>query len=249
MVWTNDGGWFVIDPTDPRVMYAEGQNAYIAKSTDGGATWTVKTAGLVGASPWEGVLTMDPTNHLRLYYGTDRVVRSSDGLATAWAACSQVLSGEVSAIAVAPSASGRVYAGTTGGHLYRTDDGGNTTTWADKTGGGFPTRPVSGIWVDPATADHLVVSLGGIGTAAGNAQAVWQSKDGGGTWADLSGDLPQAVANSVVVDPSSSSTLYLATDTGVYRTTNSGANWVPFDNGIPNVPVSDLTIDTGTKTL
>jgi photosystem II stability/assembly factor-like uncharacterized protein len=40
-VWKNDGGWFVIDPTDPRVMYAEGQNAYLAKSTDGGATWTM----------------------------------------------------------------------------------------------------------------------------------------------------------------------------------------------------------------
>jgi hypothetical protein len=29
-VWTNDGGWFVIDPTDPR--NAEGQNAYLAKN-------------------------------------------------------------------------------------------------------------------------------------------------------------------------------------------------------------------------
>ncbi|MGV4989127.1 WD40/YVTN/BNR-like repeat-containing protein [Streptomyces sp. NRAIS4] len=247
-VWTNDGGWFVIDPTDPRVMYAEGQNAYLAKSTNGGATWDPKTAGIVGSTPWEGVLTMDPNDHLRLYYGTDRVLRTLDGMATAWTSCSQVFTGEVSAIAVAPSDSGRVYAGTGDGHLYRTDDGGTTTNWADKTGS-FPTRGISSIWVDPANADHLVISLGGISGAAGAAQSVWSSTNGGSAWTDLSGDLPRVVANAVVVDPASSSTLYLATDTGVYRSTDSGARWLPFDNGIPNVPVSDLVIDSASHIL
>ncbi|MEU9477774.1 hypothetical protein [Streptomyces sp. NPDC048191] len=247
-VWAGDGGWFVIDPTDPRVMYAEAQNAYLVKSTDGGSTWVAKTAGIVGSTPFEGVLTMDPNDHLRLYYGTDRVLRTLDGMATAWTSCSQVLTGEVSTIAVAPSDSGRVYAGTASGHLYRTDDGGTTTNWADKTGS-LPARGISSIWVDPANADHLVISLVGFGSAAGAAQSVWGSTNGGSAWTDLSGDLPQVVANSVVVDPASSSTLYLATDTGVYRSTDSGAHWMPFDNGIPNVPVSDLVIDSASHIL
>ena len=52
-------------------MYAEGQNGYVAKSTDGGATWTAVTSGITGSTTWEGILTMDPNDHLRLYYGTD----------------------------------------------------------------------------------------------------------------------------------------------------------------------------------
>jgi photosystem II stability/assembly factor-like uncharacterized protein len=254
-VWTNDGGWFVIDPTDPRVMYAEGQNAYLAKSIDGGATWTPKTTGITGSTPWEGILTMDPNDHLRLYYGTSQVVRTLDGCATAWAAVSQTLSGEVSAIAVAPSNSNRVYAGTTAGRLYRTDDGGATTTWADKTGT-LPAKGISSIWVDPANADHLLVSAGGLlstgfpgGGGGGAPQSVFRSSDGGTTWTDVSGDLPVIPANAVVGDPSSAATFYVATDGGVYRTTNGGANWMPFDNGIPNVPVSDLVIDAANHIL
>jgi photosystem II stability/assembly factor-like uncharacterized protein len=254
-VWKNDGGWFVIDPTDPRVMYAEGQNAYLAKSTDGGASWTSVTSGISGTTNWEGILTMDPNDHLRLYYGTNRVLRTLDGCATAWTAVSQTLSGEVSAIAVAPSDSNRVYAATTVGSVYRTDDGGTTTTWTDKTGT-LPGKPISSIWVDPASADQLLVSVGGLlstgfpgGGGGASPQSVFQSTDGGTTWSDVSGDLPVISANAVLADPSSASMFYVATDGGVYRTTDGGAHWLPFDNGIPNVPVADLAVDPALNML
>jgi photosystem II stability/assembly factor-like uncharacterized protein len=245
-VWTNDGGWFVIDPTDPRIMYAEGQNAYLAKSSDGGASWSTITSGVTGATPWEGVLTMDPNNHLTLFYGTNSVLRTLDGASTAWTASSQALAGEVSAIAIAPSNSNRVYAAA-GGHLYRSNDGGNTSPWADITGA-LPGRPISSVYVDPTNADHILVSIAGT-SAAASSQSVYETTTGGAAWTDRSGDLPKVVGNSVVLDPSSATTLYLATDTGLYRTTNGGVNWLPFDNGIPNVPVSDLTVDAGLKML
>jgi photosystem II stability/assembly factor-like uncharacterized protein len=251
-VWTNDGGWFVIDPTDPRTMYAEGQYAYVAKSTDGGATWNTVTGGITGSSPWEGILTMDPNDHLRLYYGTDRVLRTTDGCATPWASVSQVLSGEVSSIAVAPSDSNRVYVGTTAGHVYRSDDGGNSSPWADKSTG-LPSRGVGSIWVDPGNANTVLISVGGLLSTGfpgpGSAQSVYRSTDGGTTWTNVSGDLPVITANAAVGDPSSATTFYLATDGGVYRTTNGGTNWLPFDNGIPNVPVSDLALDWSRKML
>ena len=251
-VWTNDGGWFVIDPTDPRVMYAEGQYAYLAKSTDGGTTWTTTTSGISGASPWEGILTMDPNDHLRLYYGTSTVLRTLDGCATAWTKVSQALNGEVSSIAVAPSDSNRVYVGTTAGSFYRSDDGGNTTTWTDDSTG-LPGRGIGSIWVDPGNEDKVLISVGGLLSTGfpglGEAESVYLSTDGGGTWTNISGDLPVITANAAVGDPSSASTYYLATDGGVYRTTNGGTNWLPFDKGIPNVPVADLALDWGAKKL
>lgn len=251
-VWTNDGGWFVIDFTDPRTMYAEGQNAYVAKSTDGGATWTAVTTGITGTTNWEGILTMDPNDHLRLYYGTDRVLRTLDGCATAWTSVSQVLTGRVTSIAVAPSDSNRVYVGTESGKLYRSDDGGTTSPWADKSTG-LPSRGIGSIWVDPAQPNTVLISVGGListgfpGAAA--AESVYRTTNGGTTWTNVSGDLPTITANAAVVDPSNPNTYYLGTDSGVYRTTNGGTSWTPFDNGIPNVPVSDLKVDPALKML
>ncbi len=251
-VWTGDGGWFVIDFTDPRIMYAEYQNGNVAKSTNGGATWTAVTSGISGTTNWEGILTMDPNDHLRLYYGTDRIVRTLDACATPWTTVSQALSGKVSAIAVSPSNSNRVYTGTTGGHIYRSDNGGNTPTWTDKSIG-LPSRPISGIWVNTSNENMVLISVGGLLSSgqpgSAGAQSVYSSIDGGTTWANVSGDLPLITANAVVADPSSTTTYYLATDVGIYRTTNSGINWLPFDNGIPNVPVADLNIDLTRKIL
>jgi photosystem II stability/assembly factor-like uncharacterized protein len=247
-VFGGDGGWFVIDPLDPRTMYAEYQNANVAKSVDGGLNWVAKTAGIVGSPPWEGALVMDPNNHMRLFYGTNQVLRTNDGCATAWTSVSQVLVGEVTAVEIAPSDSNRVYAGTSSGKLYRTDDGGNTNIWADKSGT-LPNRMISSVTVDAGNRDAVLVSIAGLSTVA-SSQSVYRTTNGGTSWSDVSGDLPKVVGNSVVRDPSDpANTWYLATDTGLFRTTNAGAHWMPFDNGIPNVPVSDLTVDAAAKIL
>ena len=60
------------------------------------------------------------------------------------------------------------------------------------------------------------------GGGGANPQSVFQSTDGGTTWTDVSGDLPVIPANAVVADPSSATTFYVATDGGVYRTTDFG---------------------------
>src|SRR5262249_31322942 len=152
------------------------------KSTDSGKSWNSVTNGISGgASVWEGILTMDPGDHMRLFYGTDRVLRTTNGCATAWEEVSQALSGSVSAIAVAPSSSQRVYAGTIYGSFYRSDDGGDTSPWADRSAG-LPSRSVSSIWVDPADKNVVLVSLGGTlgsgGPGTPSSQSVYRSSDG-----------------------------------------------------------------------
>jgi len=56
-IYGADGGYFVVHPTDPRTIYSESQYTNIRKSTDGGNTWTTKTAGITGSTPWTGVIT------------------------------------------------------------------------------------------------------------------------------------------------------------------------------------------------
>ncbi|HYH43732.1 MAG TPA: hypothetical protein VD867_17315, partial [Burkholderiales bacterium] len=69
---------------------------------------------------------------------------------------------------------------------------------------------------------------------------VFRSPNGGKTWANRSGNLPDIPVNALVVDPSKSTHLYAATDNGVYRSTNAGVKWIDFSNGLPNALVGDL---------
>lgn len=251
LTWGNifgwDGGYFVVHPTDPRTMYAEHQNTDVYKSTDGGTTWVSKSSGLSGSTPWTGVLTMDPNAPDTLFVGTDRVFRTTDGCATSWATSSQTLSGQVSSIAVAESDSNRVYAGTDGGKVYRSDDNGVTSPWADKSSG-LMARSVTDVVVDTGDADRVLVAFGG--TASGSeAHSVFLSTDGGDSWTDISGDLPNVSVNALAFDPTHADTIYAGTDVGVFRTEDAGATWQAFDNGIPNVIVTDLVVDPGGELL
>jgi hypothetical protein len=246
LTWRNifgwDGGYFVVHPTDPRTMYAEHQNTDIHKSIDGGNTWVQKTAGLTDGTPWTGVITMDLNNPNTVFAGTTRVFRTTDGCATPWVASSQVLGGTVSSIEIAPSDSNRVYAGA-GGRIYRSDDGGASSPWAEKTTGTLPSsRSIKDIAIDRSNPNRLVVCYGGTNSGSA-ANHVFISTNGGDLWTDISGNLPNISVNAVALDPNSANTIYTGTDAGVYRTTDLGVNWEAFDNGIPNVLISDLHID------
>lgn len=247
-----DGGYFVIHPNDPRTIYAEHQRTDIHKSTDGGNTWVWKTAGLScinhNCGPWTGVLTMDQNNPDTLFIGTTKVFRTTDGCATPWVQVSQDFGSAVRSIVIAPSDSNRVYAGA-GGEIFRSDDGGATSPWTDKTAGTLPSaRLLLDIAVDHTDGNCVVICYGGT-NPAGVANHVFISTDGGNTWTDISGNLPNISVNAVALDPNDSNTIYVGTDAGVYRTTNLGANWEAFDNGIPNVIIIDLHVDVSNNLL
>jgi photosystem II stability/assembly factor-like uncharacterized protein len=245
ITWTDlsggDGGYFVIHPDDPRTMYAELQWTDIQKSTNGGQNWVERTAGIVGANPWIGVITMDPNDPDTLFTGTQWVFRTTDGCATPWEQVSQELPGDFTSIAVARSDSDRVYAATSTGTIIRSDDGGNSSPWDDVTEAPLPERPCTDVVVDVSDEDRVLAVFGG--ATGGAASHVFLSTDGGGSWTDISGDLPDISVNAAALDPNDTDTIYVGTDAGVYRTTDGGSSWEAFDNGIPNVVITDLTID------
>lgn len=245
LTWTKiygaDGGYFVVHPTDPRTMYSESQYTNIRKSTDGGNTWVTKTSGLSGSNPWTGIITMDLNNPDTLFTGTQQVFRTTDGCATPWAASSQSLVGSVTSIAVAESDSNRVYAGTTNGRVYRSDDGGATSPWAEKSTG-LPSRPLKDLVVDHTDRDRVLAVFGGV-NGGGSSDHVHLSTNGGDSWADISSNLPNISVNAAAFDPNDANTIYVGTDVGVYRTTDLGTTWLAFDNGLPNVIITDLHVD------
>ena len=163
-----------------------------------------------------------------------------------------------------------IYAGTDGtGPLENSPGGGRVwvmttaaagaTTWNDVTGNINPDNfPISAIAVDAsdATGNTAYVTIMGF-----HVSHVWQTVNGGQSWTDFSGDapasLPDAPANSVLVDGSS---LYVGTDVGVFASTTNSSNWtevgpsaIPFgtqSGNFPNVPVTALGVfNNGTTKL
>lgn len=109
---------------------------------------------------------------------------------------------------------------------------------------------VSSIFVDrhDSTGKTVYVTVEGFLSSAKPVQTIYSTTDGGAHWAALTANLPSSPVNSLVVDPQNSNTVYVATDQGVYFTTNvaSCANlpsycWSAFGSGLPQAPVVALS--------
>ena len=98
----------------------------------------------------------------------------------------------------------------------------------------------SGAW--KTNASHVYAVLGGFSRRwipnAGVGH-VFESKDAGATWTDMSGNLPDAPADDMLITPSGQ--LVLATDVGVFTTAMGSSTWSALGSGLPNSPVNDLS--------
>jgi hypothetical protein len=66
---------------------------------------------------------------------------------------------------------------------------------------------------------------------------------GSDTWESRSNGLAKGnPINSIVIDPLNKDRLFCAGDLGVFRTEDGGLNWRVWDQGLPNVVVTDLVI-------
>jgi hypothetical protein len=85
---------------------------------------------------------------------------------------------------------------------------------------------------------------------------LFRTRDGGLSWDSLGaqdvamGGLPNVGANVVKVDPGDPATLYVGTEIGLYRSTDSGATWSRFGAGtLPLVEVTDVCIAPASQRL
>ncbi len=100
---------------------------------------------------------------------------------------------------------------------------------------------------DP-TGNTVYVTVEGVENLDQEIRTVYRSTDGGATWTSIGANLPHTAVSSLAVDPQSASTVYVATDVGVYFTTEvsdcvlSGSNcWTVFGTGLPPAPAVALS--------
>ena len=91
----------------------------------------------------------------------------------------------------------------------------------------------------------MYVAYSGFNSGGSGNGHVFHSPDGGTTWTDISGNLPDVPVNTLMIDPDSVSAgsprvIYAGTDIGVFRTTVGSGVWQEFGSGLPPVVVTRL---------
>lgn len=174
----------------------------------------------------------------------------------------------IGAVAVDPNDENIVYAGTGeanfaqhsryGIGLLKSIDGGATwTTYAKET---FQGRTFSKIVIDPTDTSVIYASIATAGGFPELAAAkkhpdrsgpvgVFKSVDGGQTWVQLAGGLPNQIATDVAIDPSDPQVLYAAIGrifgsaaNGIYKTSDGGDTWSKLAGGLPTTNVGRISV-------
>ncbi len=151
----------------------------------------------------------------------------------------------ISAVGVADGGDG-VWVGTDDARVSVSPDAttSDNPTWTRVGASVFPNRPVDQIAVDRSNWRIAYIAFGGFGAATpGNTGHVYATTDGGKTFRDATGNLPDVPVNSVVIDPSDPNTIYVGTDVGAFVSTNGGRTYKRLGDGIPKVASWQLDYD------
>jgi hypothetical protein len=210
-----------------------------------------------GAARFIAPITMDPRDTRTWIAGGQHVWLNTNGFAIRsgeeWRSLFDLGEGHV-ATAVATSG-GLVYAGwcgpcnnqgfTRGIAVGRTDG----TGWHQLTlpvDGTIPNRYVSGFDVDRRDPRHVVVAINGFsrkwteGPGAGVGH-VFESRDAGEHWTDISSNLPDVPSNTVKMIPGGG--LALGTDTGIFYRSPRTGKWSVLGRNLPTT--TTLQLKTG----
>jgi len=213
--WT-EPHWVLAHPSDPDTLYVDGYRR-LGRTRDGGATWDEVVTGL--DSLILNTLILDCNNPARLYLGTGMGYNQSsksiwwggvyrtDNEGDLWTLHNEGLPmSTVTALAIDPADASTLYAGTAGGGLAKSADGG--VTWAGLDAGPR-IRRIGGVYVSPHDSGLIL---------AGTNDGIIRSEDFGASWASASAGLAGANIDTMAADPAIPGRLYAGTAYGrVYR--------------------------------
>ena len=273
-VFPGECGFIVADPRDADIVYGTSENLVgrFNKHTmqlQVIAVWPIDASGhaakeLEHRFNWTSPLIMSPFDPDTLYFGMERLYKTSNGGAS-WSAISpdltrndktkQEASGgpitkditsveyydTIFAIAESPLKKGMLWVGSDDGLVQLThDDGGS---WANVTPAQLPPwSTISMIEASRYDADtaYLAVDRHKLDDIK---PYVYMTSDGGKTWTRIDAGLPAgSYVHAVREDPSKRGLLYAATETGVFVSFDSGRSWQSLQLNLPRTPIHDLVV-------
>ncbi|HEV2691215.1 MAG TPA: SBBP repeat-containing protein, partial [Bryobacteraceae bacterium] len=203
-----------VDPHNPQVIYSVRSQNGVAKSTDGGQTWTLANTGL--QSTGGNTIRIDPFHaDTVIVWEAGQPYRTTDGGKT-WAQIpvpgTCCFSGTGIGVTFDPFTPDVLY-GSAPGDIYKSTDGGQS--WVPLH---VPFPGIIRFATDPSTKNTLYAEVEG--SASNN--GIWKTEDGGATWRRL-GFQQQSQLGPPSVDPANPKILLI----GAYRSDDGGLSLRP----------------------
>lgn len=148
--------------------------------------------------------------------------------------------GRVNVVVADVNNAGTYYAGAPAGGIWKTTDSG--ATW-NTTTDFLPQIGVSGIALDYNNPGTIYIATGDDDAGDSLSIGVMKSTDGGLTWNTTglnAGNSPNSM-NDIYINPNDSNMLWVATNNGIFKTTDAGATWSN-QNGTQGVGIKDIKV-------
>jgi len=202
---------------NPNTIYYGSQ--YVMKSTDRGVTWEV--------------LSEDLTRNDKNHQGKGGQPISNEQITAE--SYNNLFNIEES-----PLKEGVIWVGSDDGLVHVTQDGGKT--WTNVTPKGLKESIIN--VVEPSPHDPATAYIAVTGYKLNDfTPYIFKTNDYGASWVKIVKGIPDdTFARSVREDPDRKGLLYAGTETGVFVSFNDGAFWLPLQNNLPEVPITDLRV-------
>jgi photosystem II stability/assembly factor-like uncharacterized protein len=269
-----EAGFVLADPRDADIVYGTNENLInrFNKHTmqmQVISVWPVDASGhaakdLEHRFNWTSPLAMSPFDPDTLYYGMERLYKTSDD-GHSWSAISpdltrndkskqQASGGPITkditsveyydtifAIAESPLSRGTIWVGTDDGLVQLTRDSGGS--WSNVTPHDMPAWSTISM-IEPsryeANTAYVAVDRHKLDDIK---PYVFMTSDAGKSWMRIDGDLPEgSFVHAVREDSVKRGLLYAATETGVFVSFDNGRHWQSLQLNLPRTPVHDLAV-------
>ncbi len=245
--YTGDGGEVFFKLNSGSTFYHEGNNGkdltkrYI-NSFGVPLQFDINPPLFSGRGAWITPFLHDPNEENTIYVGYKKVYKLT-GSDLLWNQIGDFTNDSLFFLSIAPSNSNFIYAATHKS-IWKTDNGGGM--WSSILTPFISINTfISRIIVHPNNPNIVYITLQNYESS----NKVYKSINGGVSWENISYNLPNIPFNCIAFENGSNEGLYLGSDVGVFYKNASNCEWLPFNEGLPKVEITDIEIDYGENSV
>ena len=259
-----DGFWSAIDPTNPKIIYAEYQGGNVTRvDLATGKRRDIKPRAKEGTPAfrfnWNTPLIISSHDPKTLYLGGNVLFRMTNR-GDSWEAISPDLTTHdpmkmatagssaenyctIVALAESPKDRNVLWVGTDDGNVQTTRDGGKTWTNVVENIAGVP----RGLWVSRLQASNHDASRAYVAIDGHRSDDFHPylavTDDGGRTFRSIAAGLPEGgPVKGLREDPVNPNLLFAGTEFGIFMSLDRGAHWQSIKENLPTVAVDDIEV-------